>query len=650
MIPLQKRGGIFMTTVFGTLTKAFLWSNSSTTNQPVVQSHPDLTFVFQQIYRHFHELDTDALRTLSSILAKHKVEQDHEVMKRIEAKVQSSTQLTLKTSKNILQKILVSPPESKISAPHLDDATSFIDDGLLPLDEIKKLLAQRGDKLTKLTVSRWEFDEKYFPFLVYKCPRLQELHLGVGDYYWIPIKGLNDKSLQPLAQLKDLKSLRIKFSGESYSVTQLTNLLAQPSLQQNLQKLELPQGIEPDDQYIACIQKYSNLKNLILPCYKESTILALINAPSLIKTVESLKYSGHLNDSICVDLGKFKNLTSLHIHCLKWNVGSSSSLAKGLSALTHLENLTFRKIPVRDDIAASLENCMHLTKVSIDNIDAHPGLAALLKNKNKLKILDLRGLNFLTDQFNALYELKALTSLRLQFKKNDSGFCKEDGGLNPPGLQKLAEVYKDQLEEFSLSNNKMEWQSDTYIDAFANCTKLKKLILSDCPLVNDHSILKLSLGPLQNTLKHLELRKLSVSDISIEYLARFKKLTKLLISNCYGLTEKGRQSLVQNSYLQNQLRALALGSFALSKEMAFHIIQNFRELTDFSMYNSAPEYGNDSSFTREMLKLAKQKNPQMRLYVGNMQYRQVDYDDFHINFGFPFGTLAQTTLHPDALS
>ena len=600
-----------MASYFSVLLKPFSWSSSttSTNNSQPVQHQDNLTYLFRQINRYLHELDEDALRTLCSILTKYKVDKEHAIMKKIEStiiKVQSSAHPTLKTSRNTLQKIFISPLTNKMSTPHVEDDTSFIDDGSLSLDEFKKLLEQKGDKLTKLTVQREEFNEEYFTFMVDECPHLQELQLG-ADGFNRKEKGLNDKSLEPIAKLQELTALKIKFTYEEYfSISQITHLFEQPNLQKNLQQLELPEKLQPNSGYLAAIEKFQNLKSLILPRYDEATLVALFNAPSLIKTVESLKYSGGITDSIGMALGKLQNLKSLHIHCSKWNVQSPSSLAQGLASLIQLEKLIFRSIPVRDDIAASLENCMNLKKVSIDDFDiGDPALTAMLKNKNKLETLDLRGLSFITDKYSALYELKALTSLRLQFKTHDSGFIIEDGGLNEAGLRKLAETYRDQLEELSLSGNTQEWQSDTYIDAFANFTKLKKLSIVDCPLVNDHSIQLLSSSPLQNTLKHLELKALSLSDTSIEYIAQFKKLTQLLIANCYGLTEKGRLSLIQNPQFQNQLVALGLGSFSLSKEMAFDIIKNYKVLTDLSMYNSEPW----PDVRDEMLDMAKQKVP-----------------------------------------
>lgn len=58
------------------------------------------------------------------------------------------------------------------------------------------------------------------------------------------------------------------------------------------------------------------------------------------------------------------------------------------------------------------------------------------------------------------------------------------------------------------------------------------------------------------------------------------------------------------------------------------------------MYNSEPW----PDVRHEMLDMAKQKVPTMRLYIVSDNYREVYPGDFHENFGYPFGVIMPSDM------
>lgn len=134
-----------------------------------------------------------------------------------------------------------------------------------------------------------------------------------------------------------------------------------------------------------------------------------------------------------------------------------------------------------------------------------------------------------------------------------------------------------------------------------------------------------------DSLEHLEMMGAAITNESVGLLEQFQKLSKLLIANCFGITEKGRQALTHSQALKDRLVAFGLGLFALSKDMAVEIIKDFKVLKNLSLYSSEPI----PKMEDELEKLASQRSPEVDI---TFRWGSLDdvFFDIHINFGYPF--------------
>lgn len=603
--------------------------------------------IFKNINAYIHELDVAALNSLRAFLERHKVDKNHEAIKNIDetiSKVKSSAEpiLNSQNSTGSLHKIInksVHPPLPKAEKPALikQDDTTYCDNGSLPLEDFKKFLEEKGGKLTRLVVTRDgnDFDDTYFSLIADKCPQLQEFCLGNGgNYVW---KKLTDKGLEPIGLLKNLTVLEFNFYDTMTNLTSapLEKILGQPHLQKNLQKFQFPERLASDT-CLAALQNYQSLKRLKMPCYycTEKAIASFFNSASISKSLENLELKTQITDSILTALGKCNALKTLMIYSIDSKECKTQTVTLGqcLSQKLQLEELVLKNITVDDKVAAPLANLKELRKIDFDDTFnlTWEGMENLCKDKVHLKELHLRKVMSYISEKCGLFTLKSLTSLRLDFTQKPDGWWNEYGQLTDKALQKLANVYGDQLEELSLNGINPVWgPCSTYFNPIGSFKALKKLIVCNCPEFNDQSLKTITANTLSGSLEHLELIGVPISDASISSFANLQKLSKLLIVNCFGLTEEGRKALVHCETLKNQLVALGLGNFEITKEMAIEIVKEYKFLERLSLTNSEPM----PPYENELEKLAEERTP--KVIIG-FEEGKFFAQDIHLNFIDPF--------------
>jgi hypothetical protein len=343
---------------------------------------------------------------------------------------------------------------------------------------------------------------------------------------------------------------------------------------------------------MAILKSFQKLERVHIwswPNCSEKSITSFFESPNIRKSLKEIILTAVLTDVIMTPLTQCSGLQKCTLEG-RWKA-QNTSLQKFLMQNSHLKELTLYGIPCDDAAAEAIGNMKELRQLILDDCSniTYSGLAKLLQSKEALEELHLENLlcSVSSDQ-GELDSLKSLKTLYFGFMQKQGEYTLDKGTISKEALKTLVANLQNQLTSFSLKGLDIYYFSEKSFELIGQFKQLKQLRLIDCPQFNDNSLSLLAKSSLQQTLEHLELSDLSLSDEFINDLTKFNNLSKLLLAKCYGLTETGRQRFIHNETLKSRLVALCLGNFDLPLDLAEELVESFAALRYLELINSEP--------------------------------------------------------------
>jgi hypothetical protein len=147
---------------------------------------------------------------------------------------------------------------------------------------------------------------------------------------------------------------------------------------------------------------------------------------------------------------------------------------------------------------------------------------------------------------------------------------------------------------------------------------LKNLGISECRWFNDDSFQRVVESFFKNSLKILQLNKVSLSDKVIDSFPQFRNLSHLLLGSTFALTNEGYQRFLKSPNLQRSLHTLCLDNLPLSDQE----VKRFKDFTDLQalILSNDSNLPIDSKGVEFLGKLAFQRNWQFELSWGEMDF------------------------------
>jgi hypothetical protein len=410
------------------------------------------------------------------------------------------------------------------------------------------------------------------------------------------MEGLTDAGLISLAQLGNLKSLTLNCWNAVY--------LTQDGIDKLLKSLQGKQGLEEltlihpylSDAALSVLGQCKTIKSLTLKggaMLSISGLEKLIQSSCLKATLAHFhvvaKYDRKLiaiSDALLGSLSSCSQLKSLSLEG-DWQV-TEPQVLKFLEASKKLSRIVLRGLPITDAIAEKIGKYDQLNSLSLSDCSklTLDGYLNLLMNKDFLAHLELGNAIELANigrldkvPFLVLSKLPTLSSLTLSGCTNVrsvdfSVFCNSEEMIK--NLKKLSitgftKVDSNSLGEISLLVN------------------LNTLHIDNCPWFNSDALESFTKSNISYNLEELYLNKVAITDYCITRLNKFTNLKKLMLGNCYALTEgrifEGREALFDLE-IKTQLIGLALDHYLFADKHA-ELFANFTALQVLWVFNNS---------------------------------------------------------------
>ena len=449
----------------------------------------------------------------------------------------------------------------------------------LSLEEIKKIIDERGDQLTEIVLIS-AADNELFVKIAEKCVNLTSLRLLDGPAF----PGVNTNVAAEIAKLTKLTTLELNYMFFwSSDPKDIRDLLSQPHLQENLTNLNIS-VFDCGDSVYPPIANYKNLKKLTLDSGYDYNLMPVLQSPSLQKTLNELNFIGvyKITDEVIQTLKGFSQLEHLKMAPTEecevdkcWLVQPATFQDLLKQNRENLKILTLGKeVTVDAESMKTILTLNHLETLIVDNckgVQEGYGSFDSLKDMNNLSILTLRHIGekgevFGTDEISYLKGLP-LKELTLSFYPNNGTT------LYAWQLFSHSEVTTKTLKSLTLEGlQSTEIQGEDY--GFLGNLPLESLRLIKCGWINDETLKSWIGSPLSKTLKKLEFHNSALTNDAIDLLQNFPELSVLGLVENYGMFgEDAGEKLANSAILKKNLKGLFLGDIKINLDSMLKIVQ-----------------------------------------------------------------------------
>lgn len=530
----------------------------------------------------FEAYSPHILKNMKAVLIRAEVSEDHPTLKKIEA-VLAKQQADIHRKKTIEH----TKHGTGLRDEYRKSEDILIENGKirenLSLEQLKSLIPDRGPEITELDV--YDVDDELLGLLIKHCPQITALRIRELNPYIM--EGFTDLGLVLIAQLGNIKTLTLDCWNAIY--------LSHEGFEKLLKSLQGRDVVEEaalihpyvSDAALSFLGQCKKLKALTLKgggMLSANGLEKLIQSPLLRASLEKLHLAANydrkqlfLSDGLLGALSAYSKLKDLSLEG-DWQV-TDPKVLPFLEALKKLSRVALQGLPISDAMAEKFGKYDQLTSLSLSDCSkvSLEGYLKMLQHKSLLSHLELgkavvlhNNEGLYQNPFDVISQLPNLTSLSL------SG-CKRMGNADFAQFCNSWLMRKN-LTQLYLSGFKAV--ESAALGQIGLLESLTTLHIDNCPWFNADAFETLIKGDVSQNLEELHLNKVAITDKSIARLDKLKKLKKLLLGNCYALTEgryfEGREALFDLE-IKKQLTGLALDNYLFSDKTA-ELIANFTAL------------------------------------------------------------------------